>query len=146
MNGLMMSYQLTLPTILRSAEQLYPHKEIVTRLPDRSIHRYAYSDFVSRAKKLAVALKDLDILGGERVATLCWNHHQHLEAYFGIPASGAVLHTLNLRLHPDDLAYIARHAEDSVLIVDRSLLPLWEKFRAQTRVRHTIVVGADGAA
>ena len=63
MNALMMSYQLTLPAILRRAEQLYPHKEIVTRLPDRSIYRYAYSDFVSRAKKLAVALKDLDILG-----------------------------------------------------------------------------------
>jgi fatty-acyl-CoA synthase len=88
MNGLMMNYQLTLPAILRRAEQLYPRKEIATRLPDRSIHRYSYSDFVSRAKKLSVILKDLGIRAGERVATLCWNHHQHLEAYFGIPAAG----------------------------------------------------------
>src|SRR5215207_3017806 len=145
MNGLMMSYQLTLPAILRRAEQLYPHKEIVTRLPDRSIHRYAYSDFVSRAKKLAVALKDLDILGGERVATLCWNHHQHLEAYFGIPATGAVLHTLNLRLHPDDLSYIVNHAGDRALLVDESLLALYEQFADKVNLKHVIVVSESGA-
>ena len=146
MNGLMMSYQLTLPAILRRAEQLYPHKEIVTRLPDRSIHRYAYSDFVSRAKKLAVALKDLDILGGERVATLCWNHHQHLEAYFGIPAAGAVLHTLNLRLHSQDLSYIVNHAGDRTLLVDESLLPLYEEFADKVNLEHVIVVSESGAA
>jgi acyl-CoA synthetase (AMP-forming)/AMP-acid ligase II len=146
MNGLMMSYQLTLPAILRRAEQLYPHKEIVTRLPDRSIHRYAYSDFVSRAKKLAVALKDLDILGGERVATLCWNHHQHLEAYFSIPAAGAVLHTLNLRLHPEDLSYIVNHAGDRTLLVDESLLPLYEEFADKVNLEHVIVVSESGAA
>ena len=115
MNGLIMNYQLTLPAILRRAEQLYPHKEIATRLPDGSVHHYAYSDFVSRAKKLSVVLKDLGIRAGERVATLCWNHHQHLEAYFGIPSAGAVLHTLNLRLHPDELSYIVNHAGDRAL-------------------------------
>ena len=88
MNGLMMDYQLTLPAILRRAEQLYPRQEVVTRLPDRSVRRYAYSNFATRAKKLTVALKDLNIKGGDRVATLCWNHHQHLEAYFGVPAAG----------------------------------------------------------
>ena len=112
MNGLMMDYQLTLPAILRHAEGLYPSKEIVSRLPDRSIHRYDYASFVSRAMKLAIALKGLGIEEGDRVATLAWNHHQHLEAYFGIPCAGAVLHTLNLRLHPDDLAYIVNHAKD----------------------------------
>jgi fatty-acyl-CoA synthase len=146
MNGLMMSYQLTLTAILRRAEQLYPHKEIVTRLSDRSIHRYAYSDFVVRAKKLAVALKDLGILGGERVATLCWNHHQHLEAYFGIPAAGAVLHTLNLRLHSQDLSYIVNHAGDRTLLVDESLLPLYEEFADKVNLEHVIVVSESGAA
>jgi acyl-CoA synthetase (AMP-forming)/AMP-acid ligase II len=146
MNGLMMNYQLTLPAILRRAEQLYPHKELVTRLPDRSIHRYAYADFVSRAKKLAVALKGLDIESGERVATLCWNHHQHLEAYFGVPAAGAVLHTLNLRLHPDELSYIVNHAGDQALIVDEALLPLYEHFADEVNLKHVIVVSESGAA
>jgi fatty-acyl-CoA synthase len=146
MNGLMMNYQLTLPTILRRAEQLYPHKEIATRLPDRSIHHYAYSDFVSRAKKLTVVLSELGIRAGERVATLCWNHHQHLEAYFGIPAAGAVLHTLNLRLHPEDLAYIVNHAGDQALLVDESLLPLYEQFADKVDLKHVIVISESGAA
>jgi fatty-acyl-CoA synthase len=145
MNGLMMNYQLTLPTILRRAEQLYPHKEIATRLPDRSVHRYAYSDFVSRAKKLSVVLKDFGIRAGERVATLCWNHHQHLEAYFGIPSAGAVLHTLNLRLHPDDLSYIVNHAGDRALFVDESLLPLYKQFADKVNLEHVIVVSESGA-
>src|SRR5437867_13369363 len=110
MDGLMMDYQLTLPTLLRRAETFFAGKEIVTRLPDRSFHRYTYADFVARAKRLSLALQGLGVEAGDRVATLCWNHYQHLEAYFGIPSSGAVVHTLNLRLHPNDLAYIASHA------------------------------------
>ena len=146
MNGLMMDYQLTLPAMLRRAEELFEHREIVTRLPDRSIHRYAYSDFVSRAKKLAVALENLGVEKGDRVATLCWNHCQHLEAYFGVPCRGAVLHTLNLRLHPDDLAYIVDHAEDKVLLVDENLLPLFEKFKDRVNLEHVVVVSENGAA
>ncbi len=144
MNGLMMDYQLTLPAMMRRAEQLYPNKEIVTRRPDKSLHRYTYADFVSRAKKLAVALRKLGIQGGDRVATLSWNHHQHLEAYFGIPSAGAVLHTLNLRLHPDDLAYIVDHAGDRALLVDESLLPLYEKFRERVNLEHVIVISENG--
>lgn len=146
MNGLMMDYQLTLPAMMRRAEQLYPNKEIVTRLPDRSLHRYTYADFVSRAKKLAVALKKLGIQSGERVATLSWNHHQHLEVYFGIPSAEAVLHTLNLRLHEDDLAYIVDHAGDRALLVDESLLPLYEKFRDRVDLDHVMVVSGSGDA
>ncbi len=145
MNGLMMDYQLTLPAILGRAEELFGHREIVTRLPDRSIHRYAYSDFVSRAKKLAVALENLGVEKGDRVATLCWNHRQHLEAYFGVPCRGAVLHTLNLRLHPDDLAYIVDHAGDKVLLVDENLLPLFEKFKDRVNLKHVVVVSENGA-
>ena len=145
MNGLMMDYQLTLPAILGRAEELFGHREIVTRLPDRSIHRYAYSDFVSRAKKLAVALENLGVEKGDRVATLCWNHRQHLEAYFGVPCRGAVLHTLNLRLHPDDLAYIVDHAGDKALLVDENLLPLFEKFKDRVNLEHVVVVSENGA-
>jgi fatty-acyl-CoA synthase len=144
MKGLMQDYQLNMPAILKRAEALFGKREVVTRLPDRSLHRYAYADFARRAKKLAVALQGLGISEGDRVATLCWNHHQHLEAYFGVPCFGAVLHTLNLRLHPDDLAYIVEHAGDRALILDESLLPLYEKFKDRVSLEHVIVVSESG--
>ena len=89
MNGLMMDFQLTLPTILKRAETYFPHQEIVTRMPDRSFHRYTFADFGKRARQLAVALKGVGLEPGDRVATLCWNHYQHLEAYLGIPAAAS---------------------------------------------------------
>ena len=140
MDGLMMDFPLTLPTILRRAETYFGEKEVVTRLPDRSFHRYTYSDMARRAKQLALALRELGVERGDRVATLCWNHYQHLEAYFGIPCGGFVLHTLNLRLHPNDIGYIAAHAGDRALIVDASLLPLLEQFVDQTEIEHVFVV------
>jgi fatty-acyl-CoA synthase len=136
----MMEYQLTLPTILRRAESLFGDKEIVTRLPDRSIHRYTYRDFATRTKRLAVALRRLGILPGDRVATLSWNHYQHLEAYFAVPCMGAVIHPLNLRLSPDDLGYIVNHAKDAIIIVDQVLLPLFEKFKPAINVDNVIVI------
>ena len=144
MKGLMMDYQLTLPAILRRAETLYGAKEIVTRLPDKSYHRYTYADFVRRTKKLAVALQRIGVKPGDRVATFCWNHYQHLEAYFGIAAFGAILHTLNIRLHPDDLIYIIEHADDKVILVDQVLLPLFEKFHLRLNVEHVVVISQDG--
>lgn len=135
-----MDYQLALPTILRRAEALFGSKEIVTRLPDKSIHRYTYRDFATRAKKLAVALQQLGIGRGDRVATLSWNHYQHLEAYFAVPCMGAVVHPLNLRFSADDLGYIVNHAEDKIIIVDEVLLPLFEKFRPVINVSHVIVI------
>jgi fatty-acyl-CoA synthase len=140
MQGLMMDFQLTLPPLLRRAETYFGAKEIVSREPDRSFHRYTYRDMAQRAKQLAVALDKLGLERGDRVATLCWNHHQHLEAYFGIPSGGFVLHTLNLRLHPNDLAYIATHAGDRAVIVDRSLLPILDQFRDRTPIEHVLVV------
>jgi fatty-acyl-CoA synthase len=140
MNGLMMDYQLSLPPILRRAETYFGDKEVVTRLSDKSFHRYTYREMAARAKQLAVALEKAGLQRGDRVATLCWNHYQHLEAYFGIPCGGFVLHTLNLRLHPDDLAYIADHGGDRAVIVDRSLLPLLEQFQDRTKIEHVFVV------
>ncbi|HSP73051.1 MAG TPA: long-chain fatty acid--CoA ligase [Gaiellaceae bacterium] len=140
MNGLMMDFQLTLPHFLRRAETYYGGKEIVTRLPDKSFHRYTWGDAMRRSRALAVALKNLGLERGDRVGTLCWNHYQHLEAYFGIPCGGFVLHTLNLRLHPNDLAYIADHAEDRAVIVDKQLLPLLDQFKDRTKIEHVFVV------
>ncbi|MDP9438046.1 MAG: long-chain fatty acid--CoA ligase, partial [Actinomycetota bacterium] len=144
LEGLAQDYQLTLPAILRRAEQLYGYREIVTRRPDKSFHRHTFADFVSRSKKLAVALKKLGLEDGDRVGTLGWNTYQHLEAYFGAPCSGAVLHTLNPRLHEDDLTFIANHAEDRVMLVDEPLVPVFQKFRERTNVEHAVVVTEGG--
>jgi fatty-acyl-CoA synthase len=140
MRGLMMEYQLTIPTILRRAENMFGEKDIITCLPDKSIHRYTYADFAARAKKLGVALHDLGVRQGDRVATLCWNHYQHLEAYFAVPSIGAVIHPLNLRLSPDDISYIINHAEDKIIIVDQVLLPLFEKFKSAISSSLIIVI------
>jgi fatty-acyl-CoA synthase len=140
MDGLMMDFPLTLTHVMRRAEQFLGGGEIVTRLPDKSFHRTTHGGTLRRARQLAAALRKAGLERGDRVATLCWNHHQHHEAYFGVPCGGFVLHTLNLRLHPNDLAYIASHAGDRAVIVDRQLLPLLEQFREQTPIEHVWVV------
>lgn len=140
----MMDYQLTLPAILRRAEGLYGKKEIVSRLPDKSIHRYTYKDMFLRAKKLAVALRHLGIRNGDRVATLSWNHYQHLEVYFSVPCMGAVAHPLNIRFSADELSFIVNHAEDKVIFVDQVLLPLFEKFKPATSLSTVIVIPQTG--
>ena len=142
MNGLMMDFPLTLSAIFRRAESIFRRQEIVWRNADKSISRYTCADFADRARRLAQILLDLGLRPGDRVATLGWNHGPHLEAYFGIPLMGGVLHTLNLRLHPDELAYIVNHAEDRAILVDESLLPLWEQVRPKVRIPIVIVVGA----
>src|SRR6476469_3594757 len=142
MRGLMMDFPLTIGAILRHAEQVAVRREIVTRLPDRTLHRYGYGDFAQRARKLAGALGRLGIEPGDRVATLAWNHGPHLEAYFGVPLAGAVLHTLNLRLSPDELAFIVNHADDRAVLVDETLLPLWEQVRPNVHVKDVIVFNA----
>jgi acyl-CoA synthetase (AMP-forming)/AMP-acid ligase II len=140
MDGQMMDFPLTIPHLLKRAESYFGRGEIVTRLPDKSFHRTTYAATMARAKQLATALQKLGLERGDRVATLCWNHYQHHEAYFGVPCGGFVLHTLNLRLHPNDLAYIADHAGDRAVIVDRSLVPILEQFRDRTQIEHVFVV------
>src|SRR3712207_4924435 len=114
LNGLTSDYQLTLPAMLRRAEALYGQKEIVTRRPDKSFHRYTYADFVRRAKKLATALGELGLEKSDRVATLAWNNHQHLEAYFGVPCAGLVLHTINPRLSAGVVLQLDARVDDHV--------------------------------
>src|SRR3979409_2049554 len=106
MTGLMMDYPLTLTHILERAAKIYPRQEIASRLPEGSMHRYSYRDLHQRVHRLSHALDSLGVQSGDRVGTLCWNSSPHLELYFAIPCSGGVLHTLNLRLAPDQLAYI----------------------------------------
>ena len=144
MQSTMMKFPLTLTHILGRAGKLFSASEVVSRLPDKSLHRHYYRDFHRRATALGGALQAAGMQKGDRVATLMWNHYAHLEAYFGIPCAGGVLHTLNLRLHPDDIAYIAQHAGDRFLIVDDVLLPLYEKFKDKARFERVIVVPLAG--
>jgi fatty-acyl-CoA synthase len=101
--------------------------EVVTKKPSGELHRYTYADFGRRAQKLMHALDRLGLEPGDRVATLAWNGYRHLECYFAIPCTGRVLHTLNLRLSPEDLSYIIGHADDRAILVDPDLVPLLEK-------------------
>ncbi|MEK6612738.1 MAG: long-chain fatty acid--CoA ligase [Gemmatimonadota bacterium] len=146
MRGLMMDFPLTLDTIVRRAEQFFPNVEIVGRRPDRSIHRSTYGEVARRARHLAAGLESLGLAQGDRVATLAWNNIQHCETYFGVPCGGYVCHTLNLRLHPDELAWIATNAGDRAIIVDDVLLPLLDKFRDRTPIEHVIVINSGGGA
>jgi fatty-acyl-CoA synthase len=143
MDGLMMDLPLTLQHIFDRAGRYFPKTEIVSRRPDKSIQRSTYADFHKRTQKLANALTRLGVKPGDRVATLAWNHGRHLEAYFGIPLCGGVLHTLNPRLSVQDLAYIINHAEDAVVMVDDVLWPLWERLQPWVKPHHVVVWG-DG--
>src|SRR5579859_483913 len=147
MQGLTMPYQLTLPAMLRRAATSFGTKPIISYLPDGTRHQYTYTDLARRARALGRALQALGVSPGDRVATLAWNHYRHLEAFWGIPLSGAVLHALNIRLHGSDLAYIIGHAADRVLLVDRELLPVIAGLRGQIDIQHIIVFdAADNAS
>jgi fatty-acyl-CoA synthase len=138
-DGLMMDYPMTVPYLLDRAARYFPGVEVVSRRPDRSLARSTYAEVRRRAHQLAGGLARLGVGRGDRVATLGWNHARHLEAYFGVPLMGAVLHTLNPRLSAEDLAYVINHAGDSVLLVDDVLLPMLEQVRNQVSLRHVLV-------
>jgi len=140
MKSTMMSSPLILTGLLDRAAKLFPSVEIVSARCDGSRHHCTYADVHRRARHLSAALLSAGIAKGDRVATLMWNESEHLEAYFGIPAVGAVLHTLNLRLHPDELAYIVNHAEDRFLIVDDVLLEIFEQIRPLVKFERVFVV------
>ncbi len=140
MRGTMMDFPLTLPTILERAGKLFSRVEIVSRKPDKSIARSCYGEFYRRARLLSDALTKLGLQSGDRVASMMWNHSGHLEAFFGVPCAGGILHTLNLRLHPHEIAAIAKHAGDRFLLIDDVLLPVYEKFRSDVPFERVIVV------
>ena len=146
MRGTMMDFPLTLPVLLERAGKLFHRVEIVSRRPDRSAVRTTYGDFYRRARRLADALTKMGLRPGDRVASMMWNHTGHLEAFFGVPCAGGILHTLNLRLHPHELAAIVNHAEDRFLLIDDVLLPTYEKFRENVSFERVIVVPYGGGS
>jgi fatty-acyl-CoA synthase len=144
MKGLMMDFPLTMPHLFERSRRLFPKKEIVTRTQG-GVHRYTYAEFAERTARLAGAFGALGIKPGDRVGTFAWNSFRHLELYWGVPCSGAVLHTLNIRLAPGDLTYIVNHAEDSVLFVDQSLWHLIEPIRNDLKTVRRFIIMPDGA-
>ena len=133
LHGQMMDQPLLISGILEFAARHYGDGEIVSRRVEGDLHRYTYRDCARRARQLANALTGLGVQMGERVATLAWNGYRHLELYYAVSGSGAVLHTINPRLHPDQIAYIVNHADDQVLFFDLTLLPAIEQMARQCR-------------
>jgi fatty-acyl-CoA synthase len=145
MKTTMMDVPLSLNHLLDRAGRYFAASQIVSRRPDKSLVRHSYAQWYRRTRALGAALRSLGLKKGERVATLAWNHHAHLECYFGIPAAGGVMHTLNLRLAPGEIGAIAGDAEDRFLIVDDILLPLYKQFAHIHRFERVIVFPFSGA-
>jgi len=145
MRTTMMQMPLSLNGLLERAGRLFGKSQIVSRLPDKTLRHHSYSEWYRRTRALGSALQHLGLRKGDRVATLCWNHYAHLEAFFGIPAAGGVIHTLNLRLPPQQIGWIAQHAADRFLIVDDVLLPLYGQVAPHYRFEKVLVVPLSGA-
>jgi 3-(methylthio)propionyl---CoA ligase len=145
MNGLMMQQPLLISSLLVHAERHHGDQEIVSRRVEGDIHRCTYRDLASRSRRMAKAIATLGIKPGERVATLAWNGYRHMELYYAVSGSGAVLHTLNPRLHPDQVVYIADHAEDQVLFFDMTFLPLVEAVAGRVKTIKKFVAMTDRA-
>jgi acyl-CoA synthetase (AMP-forming)/AMP-acid ligase II len=141
MKGLIMDYPLTLTHFFERTRKVFHRKTLATRVPGVGLQRYTYADYADRVCRLSAALARLGLKKGDRVGTFAWNSHRHMEVYFAAPLMGMVLHTVNIRLSPQDITYIVNHAEDQVLIVDASLWPLVEPLRKDlTSVKHFIVM------
>ena len=141
--GQMMSQPLLISSIIQHADRYFGSSEIVSRRVEGDIHRYTYRDCHKRARQLANGLTTLGVKIGDRVATLAWNGYRHMEAYYAVSGSGAVLHTINPRLHPEQIAYIANHAEDQYLLFDMTFLPLVEAFAAHCKTIKGFVLMCD---
>jgi len=141
MTGQMQQQPLLISSLLVHAERHHGGQEIVSRRVEGDIHRTNYRRLAARSRRVANALATLGVQAGDRVGTLAWNGYRHMELYFGVSGSGAVLHTLNPRLHPDQVVYIADHAEDQVLFFDLSFLPLVEAVAARVKtIRHFVLM------
>lgn len=138
----MMQTPLTMTQMINRAEKFFPKKEVVSRTAS-GIQRFTYRQIAERTRKLAEALQKLGVERGDKVGTLAWNHHRHLEAYFAIPCSGAVLHTINIRLSPQHIVFIINHAEDKVLLIDSDILPLIEAIKDKIPAVKAFVIMTD---
>ena len=141
MLGLMQQQSLLISSLIEFADRHHGDGEVVSRRVEGDVHRYTWSDVANRSRQVANALDTLKLSLGDRVATLAWNGYRHLELYFGVSGSGRVLHTLNPRLHPDQVVWIVNHAEDQVLCFDMSFLPLVQVVHARcTTVKHWVAL------
>src|SRR4051812_15577249 len=141
MLGVMQNQALLISSLIEFAERHHGDAEIVSRRVEGDLHRYNYRDSARRARRVANALDSLKLAFSDRVATLAWNGYRHLEIYYGVSGSGRVLHTINPRLHPDQIAWIANHAEDQVLCFDLSFLPLVQAVHARCpTIRHYVAL------
>jgi fatty-acyl-CoA synthase len=146
MKSTMMSSPMLVTNILERAGKLFPGVEIVSARSDGSRSRHTMCDLYQRSRQLSAALQGAGVAEGDRVGALMWNEQEHLESYFAVPSVGAVLHTLNMRLHPDELTCVINHAEDRFLIVDHSLLPVLEQIRSRVKFERIFVVGHGGGS
>lgn len=151
MRGLMMDRPLNLISILEHAALYHPDQQVVSRLLDGSIHRYGYADALARVKRLANALCEMGVRPGDRVATLAWSTYRHFELYYAVSGIGAVLHTINPRLHPDQVAWVVDHAEDAVLFYDLGFADLVQDLAGRGASLRTLVAmdtleACEGAA
>jgi len=144
MKSTMQDAPLLISGIIRHGEYVYADKKVFTVTPD-GVEEATFFQISKRAEQLAAALTNLGVGPGDRVATFMWNNQAHMEAYFAVPSMGAVLHTLNIRLFPEQLAYIINHAEDQVIIVDASLVPLLARVRDQIPTVRTIIINGEEA-
>jgi fatty-acyl-CoA synthase len=135
MHGLMMDQPLLISDLIRHADRHHASTEIVSKTVDGSVHRYTYRQAHARARRLANALQKLGVRMHDRVATLAWNGFRHYEIYYAAAGSGAVIHTINPRLFPEQIAYIANHAEDRIVFYDTTFSPLVEKLRTQVKAK-----------
>jgi 3-(methylthio)propionyl---CoA ligase len=141
--GQMMSQPLLISSIIQHADRFFGGNEIVSRRVEGDIHRYTYRECHKRSRQMANALGKLGVKLGDRVATLAWNGYRHMELYYAISGSGAVMHTINPRLHPEQIAYIVNHAEDQYLFFDMTFLPLVEAFAAHCKTTKGFVMMCD---
>ena len=141
MFGLMQQQSLLISSLIEFANRHHGDGEVVSRRVEGDIHKYTWADVANRSRQMANALDGLKLAQGARVATLAWNGYRHLELYFGVSGSGRVLHTLNPRLHPDQVVWIANHAEDQILFFDMTFLPLVQAVHAKcSSIKHLSLI------
>ncbi|MGG0719237.1 long-chain fatty acid--CoA ligase [Robertmurraya massiliosenegalensis] len=138
----MMQTPLTMTQMIKRAEKFFPKKQVISRTT-KGIAKFTYKEMAERTRRLADSLQKLGVQKGDKVGTLAWNTHRHLEAYFAIPCSGAVLHTINIRLAPHHISYIINHAEDKILLIDADIVPLIEKCQSELPTVKAYVIMTD---
>ncbi|MGB3566004.1 MAG: AMP-binding protein, partial [Priestia megaterium] len=138
----MMNVQLTVPSMMERAEKLFSKKEVISK-SSKGIQRLTYNQLIKRTRQLSSMLEQIGVKRGERVGTFAWNHHRHLEAYFAVPGIGAVLHTINIRLDPEQIVYIINHARDKVILFDECFLPLFESIHQKLPHVEAYIIMSD---